>query len=173
MMTNNNNAAPKRVLLTGHRGYIGSVMLPHLIRAGYEVVGLDTGYFRYCTFVGDSNECPEVSKDIRDLEPGDVRGFDAVIHLAALSNDPIGNLNEEWTKDINEEASVHLAWLAREAGIPRFLFSSSCIMYGVSEALDVNEESPLAPETEYARSKVRSEERRVGKECRSRWSRDH
>src|SRR5688572_7277436 len=158
-MTDNNNGRvqPKRVLLTGHRGYIGSVMLSHLIRAGYQVVGLDTGYFRSCTFVEDPIECLEVFKDIRDLDPSDIQGFDALIHLAALSNDPIGNLNAEWTTDINEHASVRLATLAREAGIPRFLFSSSCIMYGVSEALDVNEESPLAPETEYARSKVRAE----------------
>ena len=157
-MTNNTGRAqPKRVLLTGHRGYIGSVMLPHLIKAGYQVVGLDTGYFRSCTFVEDSIDCPEISKDVRDLEPSDIQGFDALIHLAALSNDPIGNLNSQWTTDINEHASVRLARLAREAGIPRFLFSSSCIMYGVSEALDVNEDSPLAPETDYARSKVRAE----------------
>ena len=145
------------VLLTGHRGYIGSVMAPHLVREGYEVVGLDTAYFGECTLVPDELEIPEIRKDLRDVGLDDVRGFDAVVHLAALSNDPIGNLNTGWTEAINHQASVRLAELAREAGVRRFLFSSSCIMYGMSEAEVVDETSPLAPETEYARSKVESE----------------
>jgi nucleoside-diphosphate-sugar epimerase len=148
----------KRVLVTGHKGYIGSVMMPCLAEAGYEVVGLDTGYFQRCTLFEDGAGFPEISKDIRDVEVCDLKGFDAVIHLAALSNDPIGNLNAIWTKEINYQASERLAELAREAGVSRFLFSSSCIMYGMSETLDVNEESHLAPETEYARSKVKAEE---------------
>ena len=147
----------KRVLITGHNGYIGSVMVPVLVAAGYEVTGLDTGYFRECTLVPDSAVVPWVRKDIRDLEPSDLEGYDAVIHLAALSNDPIGNLNPDWTEEINFRASVCLAKLAKAAGVERFLFSSSCIMYGMSEAAVVNEDSPLDPKTEYAKSKVKSE----------------
>jgi nucleoside-diphosphate-sugar epimerase len=146
-----------RVLLTGHDGYIGSVMGPALLEAGYDVVGLDTGYFRECTLLPGGAEFPVVWKDIRDLERADLTGFDAVIHLAALSNDPIGNLNDTWTDEINFQASVRLARLAREAGVGRFLFSSSCIMYGMSEAAVVDETAALDPKTEYARSKVRAE----------------
>jgi nucleoside-diphosphate-sugar epimerase len=148
----------KRVLITGHQGYIGSVMAPAFLEAGYDVVGLDVGYFAGCTLVPDPADVPSVRKDIRDLERVDVEGFDAVVHLAALSNDPIGNLNEAWTGEINLEASVRLAELAKEAGVERFLFSSSCIMYGMSEALVVDEDAPLDPKTEYARSKVRGEQ---------------
>jgi nucleoside-diphosphate-sugar epimerase len=146
-----------RILVTGHEGYIGSVMAPGLLEAGYDVVGLDTGYFRDCNLVPPHEGVATVRKDIRDLEPADLEGFDAVIHLAALSNDPIGNLNEAWTDEINFRASVRLAELARSAGAERFLFSSSCIMYGMSEAAVVDEQSPLDPKTEYARSKVKAE----------------
>lgn len=147
-----------RVLVTGHNGYLGSVMVPVLQAAGYEVVGLDTGYFRACTIGTDDVSVPEITKDLRAIEPSDLQGFDAVIHLAALSNDPIGNLNADWTRQINAEGSVRLAAMAKAAGIRRFLFSSSCIMYGVSEAAVVDETAPLAPQTEYARSKVVAEE---------------
>jgi nucleoside-diphosphate-sugar epimerase len=146
-----------RVLVTGHNGYIGSVIAPLLARAGYSVVGLDTGYFDACTLVPDWARVPALRKDIRDLTPGDLVGFDAVIHLAALSNDPIGNLDAEWTRQINYEATVRLAEHAKAAGVRRFLFSSSCIMYGMSEANVVDESSPLDPKTEYARSKVLAE----------------
>jgi nucleoside-diphosphate-sugar epimerase len=146
-----------RVLLTGHEGYIGSVMAPALVESGYDVVGLDSGYFRDCTLVRPRAGVPALRKDIRDLEPSDLEGVDAVIHLAALSNDPIGNLNEAWTHEINYQASLRLAELARDAGAERFLFSSSCIMYGMSEAAVVDEEASLDPKTEYARSKVRAE----------------
>src|SRR3954447_9066818 len=146
------------ILLTGHRGYIGSVMAPLLVENGYEVIGLDTGYFSDCTLVPDRAEVPYIRKDIRDLTPADLKSFYGVIHLAALSNDPIGNLDDGWTEEINHRSSVRLAELAREAGVRRFLFSSSCIMYGMSAADVVDETSPLAPETEYARSKVVSEE---------------
>ncbi len=148
----------RRVLITGNEGYIGSVLAPRLAAAGYDVVGLDTGYYRDCTLVPDERSIPTIRRDIRDLTLDDVRGFDAVIHLAALSNDPIGNLNGEWTAEINDRASVRLAELAREAGVRRFLFSSSCIMYGLAEAEVVDETSPLDPQTEYARSKVRAEQ---------------
>lgn len=146
-----------RVLVTGHKGYIGSVMTPMLVVRGHDVVGLDTGYYSECTLLQDKVSLPTIYKDIRDLGLEDVIGFDAIIHLAALSNDPIGNLNPTWTEEINFRASVHLAELAKAAGVKRFLFSSSCIMYGMSEAATVTEESPLNPRTEYARSKVRSE----------------
>ena len=147
----------KRVLITGHNGYIGSVMAPCFVQAGYEVVGLDTGYFSKCTLVPDTVSIPEVRKDIRDIDVKDLRGFYAVIHLAALSNDPIGNLDAVWTRQINCEGSVGLAEYAKAAGVERFVFSSSCIMYGMSEAKIVNEDSPLDPRTEYARSKVLAE----------------
>jgi nucleoside-diphosphate-sugar epimerase len=127
------------------------------LQAGYDVAGLDTGYFHQCTLVGDAADVPSVGKDIRDLEPDDLKGFGAVVHLAALSNDPIGNMNAGWTEEINFRASLRLAELAKAAGVRRFVFSSSCIMYGMSEANVVTEESPLAPATEYARSKVESE----------------
>jgi nucleoside-diphosphate-sugar epimerase len=146
-----------RVLVTGHNGYIGSVMAPALLDAGYDVVGLDTGYYRACTLSPERAQVSAVWKDIRDLEPADLEAFDVVIHLAALSNDPIGNLNDTWTNEINFQASVRLASLARAAGVGRFLFSSSCIMYGMSEVVVVDETAPLDPQTEYARSKVRAE----------------
>ncbi len=147
----------KRVLITGHTGYIGSVMAPEFVKVGYDVTGIDTKYFGQCTLVPDEIEIPAIKKDIRDLVLEDLAGFDCVVHLAALSNDPIGNLNNDWTDQINYQASVKLAKLAREAGVSRFLFSSSCIMYGMSEAGVVNEDSPLDPKTEYARSKVKCE----------------
>ncbi|MGO8763755.1 MAG: NAD-dependent epimerase/dehydratase family protein [Limisphaerales bacterium] len=147
----------KRVLVTGHNGYLGSVMAPHLAAAGYDVFGFDTGFFSDCNFTPDPEKFPTVKKDLRDLTPKDLEGFDAVVHLAALSNDPIGNLNDGWTEEINYQASVKLAELARAAGVERFLFSSSCIMYGAANTLEVNENSPLDPKTEYARSKVKAE----------------
>jgi len=149
---------PKRILVTGHNGYIGSVMAPHLMSAGFDVVGLDTGYFSECSLIPDLGNVPAIRKDLRDLTTSDLEGFDAVVHLGALSNDPIGNLNDSWTEDINYHASVKLAELARSAGASRYLFSSSCIMYGSANALVVTEESPLDPKTEYARSKVKAEQ---------------
>ncbi len=147
----------RRVLITGHQGYIGSVMVPCFLEHGWDVVGLDTGYFEACTLMPDQARVPAIRKDIRDLELSDVQGFEAVVHLAALSNDPIGNLRQDWTEQINLQASQRLAELARAAGVRRFLFSSSCIMYGMSTTAVATEESPLDPRTEYARSKVLAE----------------
>ncbi len=146
----------QRVLLTGHRGYVGSVMAPILLDAGHDVTGLDVDYYRGCDLV-TLPEVRSIEKDIRDVELADLHGYDAVIHLAALSNDPIGNLNPAWTGTINGDATRRLASLAREAGVRRFLFASSCIMYGLSDGGDVDETSPLNPQTDYARSKVDGE----------------
>jgi nucleoside-diphosphate-sugar epimerase len=147
----------RRILITGHNGYIGSVMTATFLRAGYDVVGLDTEYFRPCAIIPELADVPRIRKDIRDLHPDDLRGFYAVVHLAALSNDPLGDLNRGWTEDINFRASARLAEMAREAGTERFLLSSSCIMYGMSEASVVDERSPLDPQTDYARTKVQAE----------------
>ena len=137
----------RRVLITGHNGYVGSRMAPAIQEAGWDVVGLDVGYYSPCNLYPDNSNIPAIWKDIRDVSADDVKEFDAVIHLAALSNDPIGNLNQDWTDQINFEASVRLAKAAKEAGVPRFLFSSSCIMYGMAEASTVDETSPLDPKT--------------------------
>jgi nucleoside-diphosphate-sugar epimerase len=146
-----------RILITGHDGYIGAVLTPYLTGLGYHVVGLDTGYFSSCRLGDDPPPIPTIDKDLRDVEPSDLEGFDAVVHLGALSNDTIGNLNDNWTNDINYKASVRLAQAAKAARVPRFLFSSSCIMYGLSEAQFVDETAPLNPQTVYARSKVLTE----------------
>jgi nucleoside-diphosphate-sugar epimerase len=151
------NPIRRPVLVTGHRGYIGSVMVPHLLEAGYDVVGMDAGYFDDCTLVGDRDDVRVIDKDIRDVLPADLHSLYGVIHLAALSNDPIGNLDAGWTEQINYRASVRLAEMARDADVRRFLFSSSCIMYGMSSAEEVDEEATLDPQTEYARSKVKAE----------------
>jgi nucleoside-diphosphate-sugar epimerase len=149
-----------RVLVTGHNGYIGSVMVPVLQAAGHQVFGLDTYYFKECTLEGapDGKRVPSINKDIRDLTLKDLKGFDAVVHLAALSNDPLGNLRPELTYDINHAASVHLAKLAREAGVRRFLYSSSCSLYGAAGGDAVlTESAAMRPITPYAESKVRTE----------------
>jgi len=147
----------KRILITGNNGYIGSVMASQFQAQGYDVVGLDTDYFADCTLVPDLAEIPTIHKDLREVVARDLAGFDAVIHLAALSNDPLGDLNEAWTREINGQGSIRLATAAKQAGVLRFIFSSSCIMYGLSKAALVDETAPLAPQTEYARSKFDAE----------------
>lgn len=147
-----------RVLVTGHDGYLGSVMAPYLTARGHDVVGLDTYFFEGCTFGSDDQPIPSIRKDLRDVTEQDLRGFDAVAHLAALCNDPLGDLNSEWTRDINYAASVRLARLAREAGVARFLYSSSCSLYGAAGDEMMTELAPMRPLTPYAVSKVKTEE---------------
>ena len=143
-----------KVLLTGHKGYIGAVAAPMLCSAGHDVVGLDTDLFSGCEFGQASPEIPEIGKDLRDMTPSDLEGFDAVLHLAALSNDPLGDLNPEVTYDINHAGSLRLAKAAKEAGVHRFIFSSSCSNYGAAGEVFHDETSPLNPVTPYAESKV-------------------
>jgi nucleoside-diphosphate-sugar epimerase len=147
-----------RILVTGHNGYIGTVMTPVLLAAGHEVVGLDTDYYRRCTFLDRMPQVPAIEKDVRDVTAADLQGFDAVIHLAALSNDPLGDLNIDLTYDINYHSSVNLARMARQAGVGRFLFASSCGLYGAAGDDILTEESPFNPVTAYGRSKVLSEQ---------------
>lgn len=146
-----------RILLTGHKGYIGVVLAPLLRQAGHEVHGLDSDIFRRCTFGDLSNGIPETIKDIRDVEKHDLEGFDAVLHLAGLSNDPLGYLNPDLTLEINHRGSIRLARLAKEAGVKRFIFSSSCSNYGAAGEDLLREDAQLNPVTPYGISKVRVE----------------
>lgn len=146
-----------KVLLTGHQGYLGTVMAPVLERAGHEVVGLDIGWFADCVLGPVPKDPPALRKDIRDVTADDLAGFDAVIHLAALSNDPLGDLVPQITHDINHAASMRLATEAKRAGVGRFLYSSTCSVYGAAGDRLVGEDAELAPVTPYAVSKVRVE----------------
>jgi nucleoside-diphosphate-sugar epimerase len=148
-----------KVLVTGHAGYIGAVLVPQLRDVGHEVVGLDTDFFAGCDFSEAPAGVPTLRTDLREVEVATLVGFDAVIHLAALSNDPLGDLNPECTYDINHRASVQLARLAKEAGVPRFLFSSSCSLYGVAAGDGLlTENAAFNPVTAYGASKVRVEQ---------------
>jgi nucleoside-diphosphate-sugar epimerase len=144
-----------RVLVTGHNGYIGCALVPILMRAGHEVVGLDSHLFEHCTLGPDVAPVTSIRKDVRELEARDVEGFQAIIHLAGISNDPLGDLNPDCTYEVNYRASVRLAKLAKQAGVERFLFSSSCSNYGAAGAEAVlTEEAAFNPVTPYGESKV-------------------
>lgn len=147
-----------RVLLTGHLGYVGTILAPLLVEHGHQVVGLDADLFRACDFGPAAAAIPTVLKDIRDIEAGDVAGYDAVIHLAGLSNDPLGDIDPGLTYAINHAAAVRLAELARAAGIRRFVAASSCSVYGAAGEDWMGEDSRFNPVTPYAHSKVRLEE---------------
>jgi nucleoside-diphosphate-sugar epimerase len=146
-----------KVLITGHDGYIGCVMVPLIKAAGHEVVGLDARFFEGCTFGKEAPSVPGERLDIRDVNGSVLEGFDAVIHLAALSNDPLGNLNPEITYDINHRASLLLARLAKGAGAKRFIYSSSCSLYGAGGDEDLSESADFNPVTPYGESKVLAE----------------
>lgn len=143
-----------KVLVTGHEGYIGCVLVPLFQSAGHEVVGLDNGLFRGCDFASPILDCETITLDIRDVEPEHLTGFDAVVHLAGISNDPLGDLNPRGTYDINHEASVRLARAAKAAGVPRFIHSSSCSLYGAAGDAPIDETAAFNPVTPYGESKV-------------------
>jgi nucleoside-diphosphate-sugar epimerase len=151
-----------RVLVTGNEAYLGSVIVPRLVEAGHDVVGLDVGWFRRCTVGPAPAEVPTLRVDLRDVTAADLmpERLDAVIHLAALCNDPLGNLDPQLTYDINHHSTVRLAAAAKKAGVSRFLFSSSCSLYGATAdpAAALDENASFAPVTPYGESKIRSEQ---------------
>jgi len=147
-----------KVLVTGHQGYLGTVMVPVLQSAGHEVTGLDSGLFAQCVLGPAPQDPPSLRVDLRDVSVEHLAGFDAVVHLAALSNDPLGALAPQITYDINHHASIRLARLAKEAGVRRFLYASTCSVYGAAGDDAVTEDTALRPLTPYAESKVRVED---------------
>ena len=147
-----------RVMVTGHKGFIGTVMVPMLRSAGHEVVGLDSDLYRNSTYGNDPAPVPEIVKDIRDVEKEDLQELDAVVHLAALSNDLLGDIDPQTTYDINHLASVRLAEMAKDVGISRYVFASSCSSYGAAGDAILDESAEFNPVTPYAISKVRVEQ---------------
>ena len=146
------------IFATGHRGYIGAHLVDVLKREGHTVVGCDIGLFAGCNWEPLTAPDQELAKDIRKVEARDLDGYDCVMHLAAISNDPMGEMNAQLTFDVNRDASIHLAETAKRAGVPRFLFAGSCSIYGKGEKLNLDESDPLNPLTAYARSKIETEQ---------------
>lgn len=147
-----------RVLVTGHDGYIGTSLVPLFKRAGHAVVGVDSGLFSDCVYSPEPSQADvELWMDIRDLRPEHFDGIDAVVHLAGISNDPLGDLNPQVTYDINHRGTVHVARMAKLAGVPRFLFSSSCSIYGAHDDAPLDESAEFHPVTPYGESKVLAE----------------
>ncbi|EKD96530.1 MAG: hypothetical protein ACD_24C00006G0002 [uncultured bacterium] len=148
----------KKVIVTGDRGYIGSVLVPKLLTKGYKVVGFDTGFFDKCIIKGKKDPVyKKIKKDIRNITEKDLKGVDAIIHLSALSNDPMGEIDPSLTEEINYKSSIRLAKLAKESGVKKFLFSSSCSIYGIAKSGIVDEKSTVNPLTAYAKSKIKAE----------------
>ncbi len=146
-----------KIFVTGHKGYIGAHLVDLLKEGGHTVVGCDVGLFEGCGWEPVVPADRDLNKDVRAVEPADLDGCDAVMHLAAISNDPMGDLNAQLTLDINRDASIRLARVAKEAGVPRYLFAGSCSVYGKGEKLDLDESDPLNPLTAYAQSKIETE----------------
>jgi len=146
-----------RAFVTGHRGYIGTHLVEVLKERGHQVVGCDVGLYDGCDWEPMPRADREIDKDVRTLEARDLEGCDCVMHLAAISNDPMGAIDAKLTFDINRDASVRLAKLAKQAGVPRFLFAGSCSVYGQGTKLDLDESDPLNPLTAYAQSKIETE----------------
>jgi nucleoside-diphosphate-sugar epimerase len=147
-----------RVLVTGHRGYIGSVLVDRLKAAGHEVAGVDIELYEDCTFGGNKDsEIPTINRDIREVLPSDLEGIDAIAHLAGICNDPLGDLLPEITYDINHAATVRLAKIAKASGARRFIFSSTCSVYGAAGQEWIDEQSEPNPITPYALSKWKAE----------------
>lgn len=147
----------KKILVTGAQGFIGTVLVPKLIKENYDVIATDIGYFKDCKVLNYKDPVKVIKSDINSLNAKYLKGVYAIIHLAALSNDPIGNLNKKLTEKINVNGTKSLAIKAKKMGVKKFLFSSSCIMYGSSSGKIVNENAKLKPLTEYAKSKVKGE----------------